>query len=259
MTLIATALSDESVVQVVDRRLTRDGVLYDDLANKGICGVCADARFSVAYTGLMMTPNRTDEWLVDFLSDAGVLQLSLLDVLKSLAGALTQEFVRFRNLPENSRRLTLAFAGFGSFGPFAATVSNQEDDQERVLSKPEDQFQYFICLRNDNVIRRLDFAFYGAEAAINDELTKVIMKLRRALFRQSGDRIASAMVAVVRRAAKHSQYGHLISPNCISVVHNRDSAEMICDDHFQGHRRKIHLPHFVSSTQTFKHISIQPG
>ena len=30
ITLIATALSDETVVQVVDRRLTKTGILYDE-------------------------------------------------------------------------------------------------------------------------------------------------------------------------------------------------------------------------------------
>ncbi len=56
------------MVQVVDRRLTSGGVVYDDLANKAVCGVCADARFSVAYTGLMMRPVRTDEWVANLLS-----------------------------------------------------------------------------------------------------------------------------------------------------------------------------------------------
>ena len=52
----------------VDRRLTSNGTLYDDLANKAVVVQCADAIFSVAYTGLMFTPERKDVWLVDFLS-----------------------------------------------------------------------------------------------------------------------------------------------------------------------------------------------
>ena len=134
MTMIATALSDEAVVQVADRRLTKNGVLYDDLANKAICGVAADATFSLAYTGLMMTPTRTDEWLANFLSANQALALSFPAIPERLASALTLEFNTLPNLPDDQRRLTLAFAGFGTVGSFAATVSNQEDDQGKVLS-----------------------------------------------------------------------------------------------------------------------------
>src|SRR5579863_5962736 len=110
MTLIATAMSDETVVQVVDRRLTRNGQLYDDLANKAICGTCPDARFSLAYTGLMMTPTRTDEWLVNWFSEKNRLAQSFPNVMNQLAEGLTMELARFRHLPPDQRRLTLAFA-----------------------------------------------------------------------------------------------------------------------------------------------------
>jgi hypothetical protein len=247
------------VVQVVDRRLTKQGVLYDDLANKAICGVCADARFSLAYTGLMMTPLRTDEWLAILLSRNSVLAQPFPRVLDTLAAALTEEFERFKDLADDQRRLTLAFAGFGKPGPFAATVSNQEDEYGRLLGRPERRFRSSVALRNTKEMWRLDLVFHGAEAAINDELKQAIAKIRRALFRKPGSRIASALVAIVRRAAKHETYGHLISPNCISMVLSASSQEIMCDDHYVGERRKVHLPHFVSPTVLFKHIWVQPG
>ena len=111
MTLIATAISDESVVQVVDRRITKEGTLYDDLANKALCAVCADARFSLCYTGVMMTPLRTDEWLANFLAGDQVLRQPLPVVLDALAKALTSELVRLGDLPAQHRRLTIALAG----------------------------------------------------------------------------------------------------------------------------------------------------
>ncbi len=92
MTLIATALSDRCVIQVVDRRITRGGIPYDDLANKALCGACADATFSLCYTGLMMTPVRTDEWLANFLGANRLLSQPLPAVLDVLATGLTTEF-----------------------------------------------------------------------------------------------------------------------------------------------------------------------
>jgi hypothetical protein len=141
MTLIATALSDQCVIQVVDRRITKDGVLCDDLANKALCGFCADARFSMCYTGLMMTPIRTDAWLANFLAADRLLSQPLPTVLDVLAKGLTREFERFQHLPGVQRGLTVVLAGFGPPGPFAATVTNQEDDRGRFLAEPMGGFQ----------------------------------------------------------------------------------------------------------------------
>ena len=259
MTLIATAISDEAVVQAVDRRITKDGVLYDNLANKALCGTCADSTFSLCYTGLMMTPIRTDEWLANFLATGGVLRQSLPAVLNALAIALTIEFERFRHLPSSQRRLTVALAGFGPPGPFAATVTNQEDEQRRVLVEPEDRFRISCVLRTDKEMKRLDMIFHGAEAVIDGDLTRVIAKIRKAFFGRSGARIACALVGIIRRAAKHPTHGPLISLNCVSMVHTRGSSEIACGDHFVGQRKKVHLPHFVSPSGSFKHIWIQPG
>ena len=259
MTLIATALSDRCVIQVVDRRITKDGVLYDDIANKALCGFCADARFSICYTGLTMTPVRTDEWLANFLAVDRLLSQPLPAVLDVLAKALTSEFERFRHLPGAQRRLTVAVAGFGPPGPFAATVTNQEDDRGRVLAEPEDGFQISMALRTDKSMKRLDVIFHGAEGATDENLARVLRKIRRKFFLKDGTRISSALVAVIRRAAKHPKYGALIGPHCVSMVHMRDCAEIVCDDHFLGQRRKTHLPHFVSPTMSFKHLWIQPG
>jgi hypothetical protein len=151
----------------------------------------------------------------------------------------------------------LAFAGFCVHGPFAATVSNQEDDDGKVLKEPNKSFKTSMCLRNAKTQRRLDMIFHGAEAAVSGDLLRAIAKIRRAMFQKSGARIASALVAVVRRAAKHPIHGHLISLHCISTVHSATSPEINCDDHFVGYRRKKHLPHFVTPTASFKHVWIQ--
>lgn len=108
-------------------------------------------------------------------------------------------------------------------------------------------------------MQRLDVVFHGAEAAIDGDLVRAIAKMRAALFRKSGVRIASALIAFVRRAAKHPVHGHLISPHCISMVHTRASRAIACDDHFLGQRAKTHLPHFVLSSMSAKYIWVQPG
>jgi hypothetical protein len=107
----------------------------------------------------------------------------------------------------------VVFAGFGKSGPFVATVSNQQDEQGNVFEIPKSRFRVSAMLRNEKPMRRLDFVFHGAAAALDSDLVRAIAKSRSALFRKSGARIASAIVAIVRRAAKHPKHGHLISPH----------------------------------------------
>jgi hypothetical protein len=106
---------------------------------------------------------------------------------------------------------------------------------------------------------RLDMIFNGAEGAVDKNLTRVVAKIRRKLFLKDGTRISSALVAVIRRAANHPKYGVLIGPHCVSMVHTRDCAQVVCNDHFLGQRKKVHLPHFVSPSMSFKHVWVQPG
>jgi len=262
VTLIATALSDRCVAQAVDRRLTyTDGRMCDDLANKALCGVCADARFSMCYTGLVMMPIPTDEWIANFLTNERLLSKPLRIVLDALADKLTVEFTRFRRIPNARKGLTIATAGFGPLGPFASTITNQED-AGGVLTEPSDEFHVFWLLRNERRMKRLDMIFHGAELAIDESLTQAIAKIRRALFLKDGNRISSALVAIIRRAANHPKYGAFISPHCISMVQNRECPQIICHichDHFLGERSKAHLPHFLSPTMTVKDICIRRG
>src|SRR5437879_3215828 len=70
MTLIITSLAEDALIQVSDRKLTYpNGSVASDYANKAICVDCADARCTVAYTGLARVGNaQTDHWLLDYLT-----------------------------------------------------------------------------------------------------------------------------------------------------------------------------------------------
>jgi hypothetical protein len=258
MTLIATALTDDYVVQVVDRRITRGGHLYDDFANKAVCVVCADAVFTIAYTGLVFSPYRTDEWLVNWLSASGHLTKSLPNLVRELEAEVGREMQRFQRLPDEQRRLTFVLAGFSHMGPFVVSTTNCEDHEGRSLPGTSTTFDSSYCLRNANRMMRLDVILTGTEAAVDSALFRTIQKIRKGYFRKTGKEIAQALVAIVRRASKHPSAGHLISPHCVSSVHQAEGGVLV-EDHFFGERAKQHLPHLVTPSVSFKHIHVRSG
>src|SRR5438034_5833169 len=126
MTLIISAITYKHVIQASDRRLTYpDGRLADDGANKAVCVYCADARFSIAYTGIAHVGRmRTDEWLVGVLTDAKAYQMDLRSISELLKTRATTALKKaLPRLP-----LTLALAGYRENWPFVMSVSNIEGE-----------------------------------------------------------------------------------------------------------------------------------
>ncbi len=64
-------IAKNKVIQVADTRLTfPDGREYDADAVKSVCVSCADAYFTIGYSGLAeIKGQRLDEWLVEGVSD----------------------------------------------------------------------------------------------------------------------------------------------------------------------------------------------
>jgi hypothetical protein len=219
MTLIITAIADDAVVQVSDRRLTRaDGSICSDNACKAICMTCLDAHVSLAYTGLArIGPISTDHWLVEMLIEIRASSKRFPEVVDSLAAAATERFRHLRELGD-WRRLSLVFGGFGPSGAMAALVSNQEDSSGRELSTVSDMFNTGFWLRNDRRMYKLDLMLSGATAAVGPELIESIKRIRKRFLHQSPEDRIRVLLQILRRAAKHPKYGGLIGEDCMGTI-----------------------------------------
>jgi hypothetical protein len=98
--------------------------------------------------------------------------------------------------------------------------------------------------------------FHGVDTAIDPSLDRAIKKIRTRYLGKPGPEIARALVAIIRHAAKHPTLGHLISPNCVGSVHQRPDMPVLVEDYFAGERPKRCLPHFVTASVSFAHISV---
>lgn len=218
MTLLFTALSDEYVVQVSDRRLTRNGKLYDDEANKAICVGCTDATFSIAYTGLgTIRGQRSDEWVVDYLASINAGNLTFHELFKSLHKEVASRFSGFQHLGDK-RRISFVLAGFVGRGPFLALLSNTETFKGPHLKHVDDSFQANFLWRNDKPIRSLSLMVNGTEGALSNVTRAWLRKACKKYLGEDPKKTATMFVQFVRIAACHPKFGHFVGKNCMSVV-----------------------------------------
>ena len=256
MTLIITALADDAVVQVSDRRLTlADGTVFSENANKAICVDCADSRVSVAYTGLArIDTTPTDHWLVDLLTDISAAKKSFPDVVAAVAERATERFRALRHLRDR-RGLSLVFAGFGPPGAVMALVSNQEDSSGQWLPAVSDRFESGFWLRDEHVMRKLDLMVSGAEAAVTPALTDAIERIRSRFLDRSPEERVNVLVDVLRRAAKHPHHGWLIGEDCMGVIVANDGGFM-STYHSETSTAVSYMPHYVGSGMSARDVWI---
>lgn len=125
MTLIQTVFTEDRVIQVSDRRLTKgkSGELVDDFYTKLVLW---NDRYTVGFTGIARVNRRqtesTAQWMAEILSDHLYFEPGVLS-LRSEAGK------RMQKLPKDyDRRLAIVLAGFDQLhqGPVVACITNMD-------------------------------------------------------------------------------------------------------------------------------------
>ncbi len=128
MTLIVGLIDRHHTVLVSDRRLTRQGVFYEDESNKALVFVCRDGRLAVAFTGLAeLAPNGAPQappgpppagyfltrwWILSALGDSAPPDCLLAPSIERFRERATRAFraLRVQNLTDKG--LTVVFAGY---------------------------------------------------------------------------------------------------------------------------------------------------
>lgn len=267
MTLILTVITRDTVVQASDRRLTipNQGPC-DDEANKTVCVSCQDAAFCIAYTGLAViggNRRRTDLWLLDTLTSMQAGCRSVRDVcelLQSAAGiALSQTII---DRPEQ-KRLTFVLAGFRMGQGFLASISNQEDEDMKLLRCPTCSFQTRLCTirRDARRCKALVFASNGSETALDIAKPRLRKLYRKRFFQKANsDSIAAELVMLIRAAALSPSAKGYIGRSCMtSSLRNGNDQGFNCNYHPGDAKPQIYMPHFVFGESSLKDIEIWPG
>ncbi|MBI3960620.1 MAG: hypothetical protein HY328_17565 [Chloroflexi bacterium] len=259
MTLIITALSETAIVQVSDRRLTnsRDGSILDDLAVKSLVVSCADAGFTMAYTGIAeLGRKRTDIALADFLAAENAGSLDHIEIIELIRSYLSSETAKLRRF-SFWHALTVTVAGFNINGPFVAMISNFEDAAGKQLSVIDDDFRVTLFRRSAQPLPKLALIVNGTEQAIR-LVESAIEPVRKRYIDRNPKELSDALVQLIRKSTEHREFGQRIGKNCLStVVMSNGSSE--CWDYRTPESPEQHIPHFISRGVVYRDIKIWTG
>ncbi len=116
MTLILTAINHRCAIQISDRRLTANGALVDDEANKAISLITPDARLTVGFTGLARAGTfDTRDWIMEAVNKAAIIDASAAGIITRFTNIATKTFHEtraIRQVDRSARRLDVVFAGY---------------------------------------------------------------------------------------------------------------------------------------------------
>ena len=198
MTLVLSYVSDEFIVQVSDRRLSRGGTPLPSEFNKAVVW----CRFAVVgYTGFAFVHRRqrqpddqVDEWIMETLYR----RLSVRDVVDALA---TEAGKWVTAMPGQWRAQAFSIVGWapqpdGRVAPFAALVSNFHSDQGQVLASTRPDFTRIVEFPREG-----EWHVFTVGTPLRGEESRA---MRKAIIRSQGKdpaRIADVLVHVVRNVS----------------------------------------------------------
>lgn len=154
MTLLLSGVTEDFGIVLSDRRLTSNGKVVDDGANKMTAYFCADAKVVLTFTGLARAGSfDAASWIQDFLVHNSEPERKWIPVRKRLVNALENEIRQVKG-PAATKRLSILVTGYEysedqeMAGGVLTRISNFERGNV-VLSEAEDTFHV-----EDSVARR---------------------------------------------------------------------------------------------------------
>lgn len=282
MTLLVTLMGKNKIVQVADTRLTIEGREHESNAIKAVSVACADANFSIAYTGLAeINGARTDKWLVgkvESVFEAGNYTVDY--IVQHLVSGLNSTFPalrhRGRRLPTEHKGLCLMLSGYshGAGGPFSEpfTVQISNMSSEGVGKRHKVNLEFSACVMKFEADTKADVyqcmieganhGFLSDDAAghrLNAHVNRVNRQLKRIDqgHKPAGKATAERLVSIVKEASKHPTYGHLIGATCLSTVIHPGTTAMLTNYHDAAGETVQRLPHLVTPIETISDIEIR--
>lgn len=211
MTLIQTVFSNDRIIQVSDRRLTKGrGELVDDFYTKLVLW---NSCYTVGFTGLARVSRgrrveSTAQWIAETLSEFGYFE-SGVEALRAEAAR------RMKKLPKDiDRRLAVVLAGFDSYheGPAVACVTNM-DMQTYTSADPTNFDVWDLAIGPGQPA-----GVHSIGAAMNAEQKKTLTTyVRRALKKGDGVNPAVQLMVENQRSVARTDKRKTVGPDALCV------------------------------------------
>ncbi len=149
MTLILALATPDYLIQLSDRRLTRNGHLVDDESNKAGYGISNDSRFLFGFSGLAKNGSlETQSWILTLLAQSAGPDYEARKILERFTKKATHFFQSDQTIaviPPDQRRLSLIFTGFLKGGEiFNVIVTNFQDLEDgHDTDEAWDEFRFY--------------------------------------------------------------------------------------------------------------------
>lgn len=238
MTLIVGLANRQHAILVSDRRLTRNGVPYDEESNKAAVFHCGDGRFAVAFTGLAEWGPRAPWkdgppppghflarwWLLNALPESAPPDYLSIPSIERFSARATRDIMALPGLRSADKALSVMFAGFvydESPRACGCVVSNFEWNPGGI---PGDTF----AVKGWREKRPGDgnpagVFMAGMTAGVSEERQRALMKLLEE--DAPAATLTGKAVQLIREAAESPASRNLIGKQCTSILLPADPAE----------------------------------
>lgn len=247
MTLIVGLMSPKRAILVSDRRLSRNGSLYDDETNKATALFCADARVAVAFTGLAIAGKfQTSRVLLRLLAEAGKPDNLLLPTIQRFAVLMTEELKSLR-IPAKDKDLRIIFAGYqyqrSTAAPMLIQVANAADSAGVIQAVAGEKFLIWTA-RDPLGIGSFGFGTTsGVRPADRAKLKQLLAEDRPA------EALVDKAVDTIRNAADSLRSKNAVGKQCMSIVVPLQGG-LVANYHSAEAKNTLYQPSIVVSTPT---------
>lgn len=247
MTLIVGLMSPKRAILVSDRRLSRNGTLYDDEKNKATALFCVDGRVAVAFTGLAIAGKfQTSRVLLRLLAEAGKADHLLLPTIQRFAALMTEELKNLR-IPAKDKHLRIIFAGYQyqqlTAAPLLIQVANAADSSGVIQAAAGEKFLIWTA-RDPLGIGSFGFGMTsGVRPADRAKLKQLLAEDR------PGEALVDKAVDTIRNAADSLRSKNAVGKQCMSIVVPLEGG-LVANYHSAEAKNTMYQPSIVVSTPT---------
>ncbi len=258
MTIILALGNSDQIVQVCDRRLSYDGKLVEDEANKGGILVCSNARLAYGFTGLAKCGGfDTQRWLVQNLTNLGPPDFTAKSLLDRLKERATENFASIDDLVKaraEVKRLTIMFSGYlyhhsPPLAGFAVLSNFQDFDTMCDSEQARDSFKSWFWSQETS--RSEDFTFVQCVGFLQATKAADGIALEKLLKQRKPARaIIKKAVEIIRQMAERPEAHGTIGKQLLSITLPRElGCQPISEYHSMAPKPTIFLSPVTVATK----------